>query len=455
MDDLESWVFFFGLRFVLFLNFEGVLAASMSNSSRSDGDNNSFDFEELLEIGNRCRELRREKESLRDSQSQSFDLIRKLEIHVKSLSQARTQDRNHIQKLEKELCNCSEEINYLQDQLNLKNAEIYSLGEHVHDLELKLADMQYLKAKVGQLTEELNRSESERFLLLQELEGKEIELQHSALSIEKLEESISMLTLDSQCEIESMRLEIAALDQTRFEAERIQEEAAQEKEQMNRVIKELEIQVCNAEERIHCLAKENKDLRQEVIMSERDSKLVIQKMGKWLDDRYKLQHKSLQNLSEPMSKSNLLDEMSPCEEVLDPLFSKLAVTLSPDSSLKEKVDTMAHQIRDYEALVKQLKEQLRDEKLKAKEEAEDLAQEMAELRYQMTSLLEEECKRRAHIEQVSLHRISKLEAEVMLFSFLCSTRFLIQVRQLLEMIVCLVVIKIQKERGRAVVAVKQ
>lgn len=50
--------------------------------------------------------------------------------------------------------------------------------------------------------------------------------------------------------------------------------------------------------------------------------------------------------------------------------------------------------------------------MKAKEEAEDLAQEMAELRYQLTGLLEEECKRRAYIEQASLQRISELEAQV-------------------------------------------
>lgn len=50
--------------------------------------------------------------------------------------------------------------------------------------------------------------------------------------------------------------------------------------------------------------------------------------------------------------------------------------------------------------------------MKAKEEADDLAQEMAELRYQMTSLLEEECKRRACIEHASLQRIAELEAQV-------------------------------------------
>uniref|UniRef100_A0A6N2KTJ6 Uncharacterized protein n=1 Tax=Salix viminalis TaxID=40686 RepID=A0A6N2KTJ6_SALVM len=75
------------------------------------------------------------------------------------------------------------------------------------------------------------------------------------------------------------------------------------------------------------------------------------------------------------------------------------------------MESMSHQIRKYEVLVKQLKDELREEKSKANEEADDLAQEMAELRYQMTGLLEEECKRRACIEQASLQRISELEAQ--------------------------------------------
>jgi len=60
-------------------------------------------------------------------------------------------------------------------------------------------------------------------------------------------------------------------------------------------------------------------------------------------------------------------------------------------------------------------EELREEKLRAKEEAEDLAQEMAEFRYQITGLLEEECRRRACIEQASLQRIAELEAQVLMF----------------------------------------
>ncbi|KAJ0048968.1 hypothetical protein Pint_16203 [Pistacia integerrima] len=61
-------------------------------------------------LGPGCKELRKEKDMLRESQSQSFDLIKRLELHVKSLSEARNEDKKHIQKLERELMNCSQEI---------------------------------------------------------------------------------------------------------------------------------------------------------------------------------------------------------------------------------------------------------------------------------------------------------------------------------------------------------
>uniref|UniRef100_A0A6N2KSE2 Uncharacterized protein n=1 Tax=Salix viminalis TaxID=40686 RepID=A0A6N2KSE2_SALVM len=54
--------------------------------------------------------MQREKDMLRDSQPQSFELIRRLELHVKQLSEACTEDKKHIQKLERELLNCSQEI---------------------------------------------------------------------------------------------------------------------------------------------------------------------------------------------------------------------------------------------------------------------------------------------------------------------------------------------------------
>lgn len=42
---------------------------------------------------------------------------------------------------------------------------------------------------------------------------------------------------------------------------------------------------------------------------------------------------------------------------------------------------------------------------------------MAELRYQITDMLEQECKRRSCIEQASLQRIAELEAQVYMHKF--------------------------------------
>lgn len=380
----------------------------MSSSSKSDGGS-SFDAEELLHIGTRCRELRKEKEMLRDSQPQSFELIRRLELHVKQLSEARTEDKKHIQKLERELLNCSQEIDYLQDQLNARNSEVYTLGEHVHELELKLANMEHLQANTGQLREELKRCDSEHLLLLQELESKEIELQESALCIGKLEESISSLTLDSQCEIESMKLDMIALEQACFKAKKTQEETIQENARMNGLIKELEFQIREAKENIECVEKENIELRDKLVTYDVNSKLFLQQIEDWLENKDTSQLDTQSYSSEIENQSNMSKEM---REALGPCFSKLETLLRPESNLKEWMESMSHQIRKYEVLVKQLKDGLREEKSKAKEEADDLAQEMAELRYQMTGLLEEECKRRACIEQASLQRISELEAQI-------------------------------------------
>ena len=59
-----------------------------------------------------------------------------------------------------------------------------------------------------------------------------------------------------------------------------------------------------------------------------------------------------------------------------------------------------------------VQEELQDEKKKANEDAEDLTQEMAELRYQITGMLDEECKHRALIEETSIKRIKELEDQV-------------------------------------------
>ncbi|KAL5544575.1 hypothetical protein UlMin_008359 [Ulmus minor] len=378
------------------------------SSSHKSGRSSSFDAEELLQFGTRCRELRKEKDLLKESQSQSFDLIRQFEQHVKSLSEAHAEDKKQIQMLQKELMNCSQEIDYLQDQLSTRNTDVNFLEERVHSLELKLADMEDLQEKFERLEEELKRSNSECYFLMQELESKEVELENSTLCVEKLQESISSITLDSQCEIESMKLDIVALEQSYLEAEKIQEENAQEKVRINRLIQELEVQFQNAQKTIKFLELENKELKEKLDTSDTNFRIFFQRLKKWLaKDGSQLNTKPI--LIETESKLTMSKEMSIYEDVLNPLISKLALVLGPDGDAVEK---MSQQIEEYEILVKQLKDELREEKLKAKEEAEDLAQEMAELRYQMTGLLEEERERRACIEQASLQRISELESRV-------------------------------------------
>ncbi|XP_008239878.1 PREDICTED: putative WEB family protein At1g65010, chloroplastic isoform X3 [Prunus mume] len=348
---------------------------------------------------------------LKESHSQSFGLIRRLEVHVNSLSEACTEDKKQIQMLEKELKNCSQEIDYLQDQLNARNTEVNLLEEHTHSLEFKLADMENLQETVDRLRDELKKSYSERMFLMEELESKEIELQNSALCIDKLEESISSMSLESQCEIESMKLDILALEHSFLEVKKIQEETVQEKTRMSELIQELEVQCQNAHKTVESLYMENKELRKKLNASETNTRIFCQRVEKWLEkDRIQLDSES--SLGQPEGNYIYSKEMSSYGEVLGPLFSKLAIVVAPDADSIMKMEKMSHRIQDYELLVKQLKEELKEEKLKAKEEAEDLAQEMAELRYRMTGLLEEECKRRACIEQASLQRIAELEAQV-------------------------------------------
>ncbi|WCJ35875.1 myosin heavy chain-related [Euphorbia peplus] len=302
-------------------------------------------------------------------------------------------------------------IDYLQDQLNARNEKVHSLEEYVHELELKLSDMDHLDVKIGQLQQELSKSDSECLLLTKELESKEVELLKSILSIEKLEESISSLSLDSQCEIESMKLDIMALEQACCEANENQQGTILEMERMDGLIQELEIRVHDAERIIKRLELENKELREKLVASEVNGRHFLQTVHEWIESK----DKNMLNpepSSSDMESTIMPTKASACGETLGEFFSKLSILLGPGSNFRKQMERMSDQIREYEVLLKQLKEDLRKEKLKGKEEAEDLTQEMAELRYQMTSLLEEECKRRACIEQASLQRIAELEAQI-------------------------------------------
>ncbi|XP_016449014.1 uncharacterized protein LOC107774060 isoform X4 [Nicotiana tabacum] len=342
---------------------------------------------------------------LRGSQGQSFELIRRLEQHVQTLSEARAEDKNHIQKLERELENCFQEIDYLQDQLHLRNEEMNSLSECVCSLQLKLANLENIYEEVARLREELEISNAERLYLLQQLENKELEIEGSALCIERLEESIASVGLEHQFEIEGMKLDLMAVEQNYFEAKKSQEETTQENVKLNEFIRDLELRMDDTEKAIESFEKENESLREQLQASELNAKTFSEKV----EEQFRGWAANIDVSSSSKEEEN---GTSCCGDILGPLLIKLAAIGPSDVDLMDKMEEMAGQIKNYESLVKQLKEELRMEKLKAKEEAEDLAQEMAELRYQMTGLLEEERKRRACVEQLSLQRIAQLEAQI-------------------------------------------
>lgn len=344
-------------------------------------------------------------------QSKSTNLTMHLESDLKALTEAHLEDKKYIQLLERELRNCSQEIEYLQDELNVRNVEANCMGEHVHSLELKLSEVGKLHEKVAELTEELAKSDSQRWSLMRALENKEKELQSSASHIEKLETAVSSIALESQCEIEGMKLDLIALEQRYLDAKKLNQQATQEKINMDALIEELEVRFEEAQKMIHNLENEKKKLQQKLMISEQNAKRLSDKVEEDVG-------MSLNNYNDPSFCNKLegvfpaLERMCTNGEVLDPFLSKLAVVPTWDENLKEEMQKISIRIHESELLVMQLKEELKKEKLKAKEEAEDLTQEMAELRYQITEMLEQECKRRARIEQASLHRIAELETQV-------------------------------------------
>ncbi|KAF7806238.1 BICD family-like cargo adapter 1 isoform X1 [Senna tora] len=346
-------------------------------------------------------------------------LMQMVELHEKSFLEACIKDKRHIQRLEKELRNCSQEIDYLQDQLNGRNMEVNYLQELVYSLKLKSEEMEDLRDEVFRLREELQSSNSEQFFLLRELKNKEMELEKSTLSIEKLEETISSMALESECEVESMKLDMMAMEQSFFEAKKIQEETVEEKTRMSSLIEELQVTFQEAQKTIVSLNEENRELKVKLDTVNINTRTFSQKVEEWLESKDISLLNNQSSSGERESYSNILKGISAYGEVLGPLLGRLAKVLYPDADTKEGRENMSRQMKEYEILVEKLKsgfnlvsqEELKEEKLKGREEAEELAQEMAELRYKITGLLEEECKRRACIEQASLQRIAELEAQ--------------------------------------------
>ncbi|KAI3785663.1 hypothetical protein L1987_44787 [Smallanthus sonchifolius] len=324
-----------------------VLWDGMSTCS-SSGSSFFLNDEELLQFEARCKELRIEKDMLKQS---SFELIRSLESHARTSFETRSNDKKRIQDLERELSNCSQELDYLQDQLTARDTEINRMTDYIQSLELKVKAKEDLDLIMRNLEQELKVCKSENLASMKKLEDKEHELYNSTLCIDKLEESISNIAFDFQCDRESMRLDLTAMEHSFFEAKELQKEAAIEHRRMQELAKNYKIQLQNVTQ----LVEENKELKEKL--------------------------KTFESNADSESKT-------------------------------KKSNEYEAQIHEYELLVNQLKEQLKDEKFKANEEAEDLAQEMAELRYQLTGLLEEEYKKRACIEQRALQRITELESQI-------------------------------------------
>ncbi|XP_073226983.1 uncharacterized protein [Cicer arietinum] len=278
-----------------------------------------------------------------------------LEQHEKSLSIAHMEDKKYIQNLEKELLNCSQEIDYLRDQLSARNTEVNYLEERVHNLELKSKEMEDLHDEVFfSLREELKRSNSKQFFLIQELETKEVKLEQSALSMEKLEESFSSMALESQFEVESMKLDMMALEQNLFEAKKIQDETLEENNRMSTLIDELQDALQDAQKTIISLNEENKETKEKLDTVNMNTRLFSQKVKDWLEYKDRLQIEDQSSVSECRRKP---EDTRVYGEILGPLIDILAMKLDPAAELKGKMG-MSCQIQEYGFLVEKLKVRL-------------------------------------------------------------------------------------------------
>ncbi|KAL5196742.1 hypothetical protein ABZP36_000254 [Zizania latifolia] len=280
-------------------------------------------------------------------------------------------DRHYIKKLETELRNCYQEIDYLQDQLNIRNVEADIMGEHIHSLELKLTELEKFPERVRVIDDELMQSDSQCWLLMEEVRCQAEKLKRAALQIEKLEN----VNLDSQCETESLKLDLTTLEQRLFDADSFGQDVSAGKAVVENKLREYELQLQEAQKTIDQLVLENKELKE-------------------LFPRGAAEQSALTSDEQLNKTVEKIDAHADYER---------------DSAVLQK---MAKRSEESELLIEQLKEELREQKLKAKEDAEDLTQEMAELRYQITGMLEEEYKRRSCIEKAAIQQIQELEAQV-------------------------------------------
>lgn len=118
------------------------------------------------------------------------------------------------------------------------------------------------------MKEQTKMSEFERSLLMQEMEDKDEEIRCSASRVENLEESISSMALEYQCEIESIKLDASTLEHNLFETKKLLEEKTQENSTLNGLIEDLEARNQDTYQVIERLWKENNDLTEKLQISD-------------------------------------------------------------------------------------------------------------------------------------------------------------------------------------------
>lgn len=273
------------------------------SSCSSSGSSCLLDDEELLQFEARCKELRIEKDMLKES---SFELIRSLESHAKTLSQNRSNDKKRIQDLERELSNCSQEIDYLQDQVNTRDTKINHMTNYIQILESKLKAKDDLNGIVKRLEQDLKACNLERLILLEKLEKKDQELNDSSLCIEKLEESISNIGLEYECDIESLNLDLMQMENSLFEVKEVHEEVVKEHCKMQEMTKKYKVQVHEYEVLVNQLKVQ---LREEKLKAKEEGEDLAQEMAELryeltglLEEEYKkracIEQRALQRITE-------------------------------------------------------------------------------------------------------------------------------------------------------------
>ena len=196
-----------------------------------------------------------------------------------------------------------ESADYLQDQLNIRNVEANIMGEHIHGLELKLTELEKFPERVRVMDNDLMRSDSQCWLLMEEVQCKEEELQKAASQIEKLESA----TLDMQCEIESLKLDLTTIEQRLFDAESFSQHTAEYKVRIEKQLKEHELQLQEARKTIDHLEVENKQLKKEYLPGrapKQSSSTGVEQLDKTVEHDGHANYERGHEILEKMGKQN-------------------------------------------------------------------------------------------------------------------------------------------------------